>query len=118
MSSAALPGRRPFVATVLMGVWAAAIALAPDVVWKAALVAPAIALPAVWWTLHRPARWLAVFWAASLLLPPLPIPIGDSGPHPCLAVAALGLLCGFVYFDDWRFALSGLNASLIALFGA
>ena len=38
--------------------------------------------------------WLTLFFASALLLPPLPIALGDSGPHLCLLFAAVGLLLG------------------------
>src|SRR3954453_15940005 len=76
---------------LLFGAWSAAIAMAPGIAVKALLAAPALLLPALWWMLQNPARWLALFFGAALLLPPLPIPIGDSGPHPSLLFAALGL---------------------------
>jgi hypothetical protein len=99
-----------------LGLWAAAIAVAPSLTGKAILAAPAVLIPAAWWTLARPARWLAVFFMSALLLPPLPIPIGDSGPHPALAIAALGLFAGILRLNEWRLKPSGLNAALLTLF--
>jgi hypothetical protein len=98
-------------APYLFGVWAAAIALTPSLAGKAVLAAPAAAIPLVWWTVARPGRWIALFLATALLLPPLPIAIGDSGPHVCLLFAALGLFAG-VQLD-----IRGPGAPLIALFG-
>ncbi|MGO9261973.1 MAG: O-antigen ligase family protein [Bryobacteraceae bacterium] len=114
------PALRPrqWAAAALLGCWAAAVALAHGLAAKAALVAPALALPAIWWTLRKPARWIALFFVTALLLPPLPIPIGDSGPHPSLAVAALGLFAGILWLGDWRMRPSGLNAAFALLFGA
>jgi hypothetical protein len=102
---------------LIFGAWAAAIALAPTFPAKALLAAPAAAIPALWWSLTRPARWLAVFFAAALLLPPLPIPIGDSGPHPALAAAAVGIFAGLLWLRDWSFTPTFLNAALFTLFG-
>src|SRR5450432_23129 len=123
MSSAAWPERRTQLwsarlTAVAFGSWAAAIATARGVGVKALLAAPAVLLPLVWWTLRKPARWLAGFFVAALLLPPLPIPIGNSGPHPCLLFAALGLFSGLVRLPEWRVAPCGLNRALLALFGA
>lgn len=67
---------------VLTGAWAAAIAVAPGLGAKAVLAAPAALVPFAWWTLGRPSRWLAAFLGAALLLPPLPIAIGNSGRIP------------------------------------
>lgn len=118
MSSAVYPERHgSFLAALLFGAWAAAIAVAPDLATKAVLAAPAVLVPLAWWTLHKPARWLALFFAAAFLLPPLPIPMGDSGPHPCLFFAALGLFAGLLWLREWRVAPSSLNGALVALFG-
>jgi hypothetical protein len=108
---------RPYLAGLAFGAWAAAIALAPSLSMKAVLAAPALAIPTIWWTLLRPHRWIALFFAAALLLPPLPIAIGDSGPHVCLVFAALGLLAGMLRMSDWRIDLSGVGAPLITLAG-
>jgi hypothetical protein len=118
MSSAAFPRvRTRVVLPVLLGAWAAAIAVAPSLPAKAVLAAPAMLLPLAWWTFESRGRWLALFFAAALLLPPLPIPIGDSGPHPSLLFAALGLLAGVVWLREWRVERRGLNAALMVLFG-
>lgn len=100
-----------------LGAWAAAIATVPAVQTKLLLCAPAPILAALWWTLQRPARWMALFFGAALLLPPLPIAIGDSGPHPCLIFAALGLFAGVLWAADWRVVSSELNAAFVTLFG-
>ncbi|HEY1183847.1 MAG TPA: O-antigen ligase family protein [Bryobacteraceae bacterium] len=99
----------------LAGVWAAAIAVAPGLGAKAVLAAPAALASFAWWTLGKPARWLAAFLGAALLLPPLPIAIGNSGPHPSLLLAAWGVFCGLIWLREWRFAWSGVSAALLAL---
>ena len=38
--------------------------------------------------------WLTFFFASALLLPPLPIALGDSGPHVCLLFAGMGCCLG------------------------
>jgi hypothetical protein len=81
------------------------------------LAAPAVVAPVLWWTLQNPARWLVLFFGAALLLPPLPIPIGDSGPHPALLFAGLGLLAGVLWLNEWRIVPTGLNAAFVTLFG-
>src|SRR5215831_16892478 len=101
---------------VALGLWAAAIGLAPG--WsKAVLAAPAALAPLVAWIMARPLRWVALFLAAALLLPPLPIPIGDSGPHPALLFAAVGLFAGLFWLRDWQFRDVGPAAPMIALWG-
>ena len=110
--------RRPaFVAALLFGAWAAAIALAPSLTLKAVLAAPALLIPTAWWTVLRPGRWLVLFLATALLLPPLPIPIGDSGPHLCLLFAVLGLFAAALSPNSWRIDPSGPAAALVTLTG-
>lgn len=62
--------------------------------------------------------WLTLFFAAALLLPPLPIALGDSGPHVCLLIAGVGLLLGMMSLAHWRIRPCSLNAAFTALFGA
>jgi hypothetical protein len=102
---------------VFFGAWAAAIGIAPTIEAKAVLVAPAILIPGAWWTISSAGRWLPVFFLTSLLLPPLPIQLGDSGPHVCLAVAALGLIAGLVRLREWRIPTSPLHAAMATLWG-
>lgn len=99
------------------GAWAAAVALAPSMTVKAVLAAPAVALPVMWWVLQRPARWLPVFFATALLLPPLPVPMGNSGPHPSLAVAALGLFAGLLTLREWRVPANALTGGFAVFLG-
>jgi hypothetical protein len=101
----------------VFAVWAAAIAVTRSLPLKAVLAAPALIAPALWWTLQTPARWLVLFFGAVLLLPPLPVPIGDSGPHPGLLFAALGLLAGMLWLAEWRIVPTALNAAFVTLFG-
>ena len=115
--SPAAPQRSRLLLPVFFGTWAAAIALAPSLPAKALLAAPAIFIPLTLWTIHRPARWIAAFFAAALLLPPLPIPIGDSGPHPCLFFAAVGLFAGLLWLPEWRIPASSLSLAFVSLFG-
>ena len=80
-----------------------------------ALCAPILGVPVVWRILRTPYAWLALFFASALLLPPLPIRLGDSGPHVALLFAAAGLLIGFLRLWEWRFHLDLLSACLLAL---
>jgi O-antigen ligase len=115
--SAPAERRGRYLAPLVFGAWAAAIALAPGLPVKALLAAPALLLPLAWWTFHRPARWLVLFFGAALLLPPLPIAIGDSGPHPCLLFAAMGLLAGIMWMGEWCIQPSALGSAFTVLFG-
>jgi len=101
---------------LLLGAWAAATAVTPSLPVKLLLIAPAVLVPLAFWTLERPGRWVACFFAAALLLPPLPIAWGDSGPHPSLWFAALGLLAGALGLPHWRIPFSSMNAALAGFF--
>ncbi len=101
---------------VAMGAWAAAIATAPSLEVKLLLCAPAVIVAGLWWTLQNPTRWLALFFGAALLLPPLPIAIGDSGPHPSLVFAAFGLFVGLLWAADWHVVTNSLTAAFATLF--
>ena len=92
-----------------LGLAAAVIAVAP----VAALV-PLIlaALAACGWIVATPARWIPLFLAAAIVLPPLPFALGDSGPHPALLIAAVGLLAGGMRLHAWRMPHDGLSRAL------
>src|SRR5690348_628853 len=86
-----------------VGIYAAALALVPDPAARLALAAPVALAGLGWWVLTGPAdRWLIVFLCAAVLLPPLPVALGDSGPHPSLLLAALGLAAGALCLAGWR----------------
>ncbi|HEY3739942.1 MAG TPA: O-antigen ligase family protein [Bryobacteraceae bacterium] len=87
---------------LLIGVWAASVALIPSIPVAVALVVPVVLLPAAWWILNRSSNWVAGFLGAALLLPPLPIALGNSGPHPALLFAAAGGWVGLVRLREWR----------------
>ena len=86
---------------LLIGAYAAAVAMAPSTTAKLVLGAPALLAPTLFWTIFSERRWIAMFFICALLLPPLPIAIGDTGPHSALAVAALGLFAGMLRLREW-----------------
>jgi hypothetical protein len=98
--------------SLLLGAWAAAIALAPSIPIKVALALPAVAMPLLFWTLSYPSRWVVCFFGAALLLPPLPIAWGNTGPHAGLGLAALGLLAGILWLPRWKVPVSRLTAAI------
>jgi len=113
-----LTGRhRELALGLVFGAWAAAIAIAPSTAAKAVLAAPAVVLPAAWWMFGRPARWLLVFFATALLLPPLPAPLGNSGPHPSLVIASAGLFAGLLWLPAWRIPANALTGAFALYFG-
>ena len=113
---AAPESRFSFVIAMLLGGYAALIALAPRADVSLGLAAPLVVIAGLWWTLQTPARWIALFFFCSLLLPPLPIAVGDSGPHICLAFAAIGVLAGLVRLPDWRMQTGFLPGSMLLFF--
>jgi O-antigen ligase len=109
-----LPMAVEFTIPVGIGVWAAAIALAPTPGFKLALAAPAILLPLFWWSVLDSQLWLKLFFITAILLPPLPISIGARSPHPSVLCAVLGIFVGVLRLPRWR----SLPASVAAGFGA
>ena len=91
-----------FAAPALAGSYAAAIALAPKPSVALALAAPLVAVPFAYWAILKRDRWLTLFFAAALLLPPLPLGLGNSGPHPSLIFVILGVLAGVFSLRKWR----------------
>jgi O-Antigen ligase len=98
-----------------LGLYAAAVALAPGWGSKAVLCAPLIVIPIAWSILRASNRWLALFFLFALLTPPLPILLGDSGPHVALLFAGAGLWVGLLRLPEWRFRADFLAVSLLAL---
>lgn len=109
------PPRWLFV-SLAIGAYAALIAATPSAASRALLAAPMVLAAIAWWTLAKAHRWVGAFIATAILLPPLPIPLGDSGPHPALLFAALGLFAGVLYLRDWRITAGPLERALVCLF--
>jgi len=105
-----------FLISLSIGAYAALVASAPSLASRAALAAPSALVILAFWTLAAPQRWILGFMAAALLLPPLPIHLGDSGPHPSLLFAAFGILAGALYIRDWRIITGPFPRALVSLF--
>ncbi len=106
---------REFAIGGVLGLYAVAIALAPNVSTKALLCAPLLAVPLGWRLLTTSTAWLALFFLCALLAPPLPIALGDSGPHVALLVAGAGLFIGVLRLAEWRLRADSLSVSLLIL---
>jgi O-antigen ligase len=85
-----------------LGVWAAAIALAPSPASKLILFLPGVAAAIIFWILLRPSRWLYLLFFCLLALPPFPARGGDSGLHIAPLAGGIGVLVGLLRPHDWR----------------
>jgi O-antigen ligase len=104
--------------SIAIGAWAGFVALSPSLASAGLRTAPVILAAAACWVLAEPHRWIAAFLAAAVLLPPLPISLGDSGPHPSLLFAVLGIFAGAIYIRQWRITADRLTRALLCLFSA
>src|SRR5689334_3985234 len=86
----------------LLGVMAAGFALTGSTAVKCGVAGLVCLLPLLRWTLARAHRWIIIFLGAAILLPPWPLPIGDSGVHPALLFAGIGVLAGILARPHWR----------------
>src|ERR1043166_8490760 len=60
--------------------------------------------------------WVLAFLIATILLPPLPVSLGGSGPHPAVLLAAPGLFAGLVSLRAWRIPSDTLSRALLIFF--
>ena len=117
MSDARAPSHpHRFVLPVALGAYAAAIAVAPKPGGTLLLAVPLATVPLCYWAILKPERWITLFFAAALLLPPLPFGFGNSGPHPSVAFVLLGLLAGLLGLGEWHVPTSPLNRALAVFF--
>jgi O-antigen ligase len=103
------------VAAVLIGSYAATLAVVPSWRVAAALTAPLVMASLFWFALTGAERWIGLLLASAILLPPLPFALGDSGPHPALVFAGMGVLVGVARLREWRIAPDGITAPLLIL---
>ena len=57
--------------------------------------------------------WLLWFLVAALVLPPVRFAFGDSGAHPSLAIAAVGVGIAALRFDEWRLRIGGVGVAML-----
>ncbi len=107
--------RREWIAAGGLAIYAAAIAATRGTIeWI--LAAPLVLIPLGAWLLRSPIAWLASFFVVAMLAPPLPIAFGNSGPHPAIALAAIGAFVGWLRFGEWRFERNLLNGAIVTFF--
>ena len=116
MNEAALRARSLSIPLVL-GAYAALLAVLPDTTTRLTLLVPIALISVAWWVLIGPPdRWLVAFLCAAAILPPLPVALGNSGPHLSLVLASLGLAAGVIRLGRWRVPTTPLARSMMALF--
>jgi O-antigen ligase len=103
---------RASAAPLAIGAAATAVALAPDIRLKLALVALTFAALAFSAVCESPRRWLYLFFTADLLLPPLPGAPGAAAIHIAPALVGLGIFAGVLERRQWRLRFGPLAAAL------
>ncbi len=68
-----------------------------------------------WWLLSGAGRWIPAILASVLLLPPLPLPWGDSGPHPAVLIASFGLVSGIARLAAWDTRWRSVSVAFVLL---
>jgi O-Antigen ligase len=118
-SELAVRGRPSIIAGAALAGYAAAIGLTrgpEEWILAAPLVFVTILAPAANWLLKSPNAWLTIFFAVALLAPPLPVALGNSGPHPAIAIALVGVVIGLIRLQEWRFERTLLSGALVLFF--
>ncbi len=85
-----------------IAVWASALALSPSISTKCSVAALLVVPLLAWWLLGHSYRWLVAFLLCSILLPPLPIAIGDSGPHVAVLMLPIGAAVAIMRPPRWE----------------
>jgi hypothetical protein len=87
---------------LIVGFLATEISLVPGTTARIVAGAAMVLLALLCWALLDFGRWIALFFVSSILLPPLPVSIGNSGPHVSIIFAAVGLLLGGMHLYQWK----------------
>jgi O-antigen ligase len=104
--------RRDFACAAVIALSSAAIALVPSATIKIAAIATLAAAALLYAICLRPNRWLAIFFFADLLLPPVASSLGGSGIHAAAGAALLGLFAGALQLGEWDWRSPPLAASI------
>jgi hypothetical protein len=106
---------RWLVSAAAVGGFATLLALAPQRI-AVSVTAVILLLAVAVWTVAVPSRWVMGFLICALLLPPLPIAMGNTGPHPSLMFAAIGAFAGTLRMASWRVSAGSLTSAMISYF--
>lgn len=72
----------------------------------------------LWYSFSVEHGWVRTFFAAALLLPPLPLSWGNSGPHVAIVFAFVGLLVLLLRAGDLQLRWSLLNSAMVLYLAA
>jgi O-antigen ligase len=103
---------------IYIGVAGATVALLPDYRIQLGLVGLLAGATLLYWLLWNPSRWLVAFFFAAILLPPLPLPGGNSGLSVAPSLAAFGVVSALLSARSWRSPAHPAAAALTAFTGA
>jgi O-antigen ligase len=97
------------------GLTAVALSAASGLRNVLAFTIAAVLVAAAWWMLNGASRWVTVFLGMALLLPPLPLSLGDAGPHPSLFAAAIGVWAGLARLSAWTLRRRSIALAFVSL---
>jgi len=103
---------------VCIAIWASVLALVPSIPLKCSVAALLCVPSFAWWILSRADRWLVAFLLSSILLPPLPIPIGDSGPHVAVLLLPFGAVVAILRPLQWKRWIHPISKWLLLFSGS
>ncbi len=106
---------RLYTTGALLACYAALVSIAQGAT-RWILASAVLAIPLLHWMLASPSAWTGLFFAVAVLAPPLPVAFGNSGPHPAIAIAALGLVAGWIRLSEWRFRRDLLSGAIVVFF--
>lgn len=81
--------------------------------YSAAIAIAAVSLPVLCYAYCVPSAWIRLLLVTAALAPPLPLALGDSGPHVAILFAAVGVCAAVVRPAEWELRFSFLNTALL-----